>query len=179
MTPLATFIGSVTARVGFSVDSDLHEKSLRRIGSRWCKNHVELDLYVFVSVHFCCCCPFRMNLLSVQKHWVRYYMVRQSYKIGSMLHVKSDLDVLIRFYISRFEFRWIGSDLQRSGVAWSGQEVSSGFALAARAARSRPALAACARSQLLPKIYEFIHNNCKKYMNSYMTWNLICMNSYI
>ncbi len=44
--------GSVTARIGFSVDSDLHEKSLRRIGSRWCKNHVESDLDVFVSVHF-------------------------------------------------------------------------------------------------------------------------------
>ncbi len=43
---------SVTARIGFSVDLDLHEKSLRRIGSRWCKNHVELDLYGFVSVHF-------------------------------------------------------------------------------------------------------------------------------
>jgi hypothetical protein len=43
---------SVTARIGFSVDLDLHEKSLRRIGSRWCKNHVESDLYVFVSVQF-------------------------------------------------------------------------------------------------------------------------------
>ena len=43
---------SVTARIGFSVDSDLHEKSLRRIGSRWSKNHVGFDLYVFVSVHF-------------------------------------------------------------------------------------------------------------------------------
>ncbi len=57
--------GSVTARIGFSLDSDLHEKSLRRIGSRWCKNHVESDLYVFVSVHFFVfhpewiCCPFK------------------------------------------------------------------------------------------------------------------------
>ncbi len=47
-----TLARSVTARIGFSVDSDLHEKSLRRIGSRWCKTHVELDLYVFVSAHF-------------------------------------------------------------------------------------------------------------------------------
>jgi hypothetical protein len=43
--------GSVTARIGFSVDLDLHEKTLRRIESRWCKNHVELDLHVFVSIH--------------------------------------------------------------------------------------------------------------------------------
>ncbi len=46
------------------------------------------------------CFLFRMKLLSVKKHWVRYYMVRQSYKVGSMLHVKSDLNVLIWFYIS-------------------------------------------------------------------------------
>ncbi len=44
--------GSVTARIGFSLDSDLHEKSLHRIGSRWCKNHVKSDLYVFVSIQF-------------------------------------------------------------------------------------------------------------------------------
>ncbi len=98
----------VTARIGFSIDSDLHEKSLRRIRSRWFKNHAESDLYVFVSIHSFFCFPFRMNLLSAQKHWVRYYMVRQSYKIGSMLHVKSDLNVLIRFYTSRFDYRWIG-----------------------------------------------------------------------
>ncbi len=60
-----TFRRSVTARIGFSVDLDLHEESLRRIRSRWCKNHVESDLYVFVSVQFF---PFRMNLLSIQKH---------------------------------------------------------------------------------------------------------------
>ncbi len=71
------------------------------------------------------------------------------------------------------------TDLQRSGVAWSGQEVSSGFTLAARTARSRRALAARPCSQLLQKIYEFIHDNCKKYMNSYMIWIHICMNSYI
>jgi hypothetical protein len=35
---------SVTARIGFSVDSDLHEKSFRRIGSRWWKHHVNFDL---------------------------------------------------------------------------------------------------------------------------------------
>ncbi len=58
--------GSVTARIGFSVDLDLHEKLLRRFGSRWCKNHVESDLYVFVSIHFFfvfrsewICCPFK------------------------------------------------------------------------------------------------------------------------
>ncbi len=67
----------------------------------------------------------------------------------------------------------IGLDLQRTGTAWSGQEVSLGFALAARAARLQLALrargarswrtlAARVRSQLLPKIYEFIHDNCKK-----------------
>ncbi len=44
--------GSVTAKIGFSVDSDLHEKPLHRIGSRWCQNHIELNLYVFVSVQF-------------------------------------------------------------------------------------------------------------------------------
>ncbi len=27
-------VAGITARIGFSVDSDLHEKSLRRIGSR-------------------------------------------------------------------------------------------------------------------------------------------------
>ncbi len=125
---------AIRARISFSVDSDLHEKLLRRIGSRWCKNHVELDLcFCFRSIFFCF--PFRMNLLSVQKHWVQYYMVRQSYKIGSMLYVKLDLNVLIQFYISRFDYRWIGSDLQRSGAAWLGQKVSSGFALAACAAR--------------------------------------------
>ncbi len=98
---------SVTARIGFVVDSDLHEKLLHRIGSRWSKNHVELDLYVFCFRSIFCCFPFRMNLLSIQKHWVQYYMVRQSYKIGSILHVKLDLDVLIQFYISRFKFRWL------------------------------------------------------------------------
>ncbi len=53
---------SVTARIGFSVDSDLHEKLLCRIGSRWCKNHVESDLNVFVSVQF--------FLFSVQNEFV-------------------------------------------------------------------------------------------------------------
>jgi hypothetical protein len=33
------------SRIGFSVDLDLHEKMVRRIGSRRCKNHVESDLY--------------------------------------------------------------------------------------------------------------------------------------
>jgi hypothetical protein len=56
--------GSVTAIIGFFVDLDLHEKLLRRIGPRWCKNHVELDLCFCFRSFF----PFRMNLLSVQKH---------------------------------------------------------------------------------------------------------------
>jgi hypothetical protein len=60
-------VESVTAKIGFSVDPDLHEKSLRRIGSRWCKNHEESDLYVCVSVHFLFCFPFRIKLLSVPK----------------------------------------------------------------------------------------------------------------
>jgi hypothetical protein len=183
---VSLLVRSVTDRIGFSVDLDLHEKSLRRIRSRWFKNHVESDLYVFVSVHFF---PFRMNLLSVQKHWVRYYMVRQLYKIGSMLHVKLDLNVLIWFYVSRFDYMTIGSDLQRLGMASSGQEVSLGFALVARAARSQLMLRARgARSRLaraysfyfaLQKINEFIHDNYKKYINSYMIWIHICMNSYI
>ncbi len=44
--------GSVTAEIGFSIESDLHEKLLHRIGSISCQNHVESNLYVFVSVHF-------------------------------------------------------------------------------------------------------------------------------
>jgi hypothetical protein len=81
-----------------------------------------------------------------------------------MLHVKSDLNVLIRFYISRFNYMTIGLDLQRSGTAWSGQEVSLGFALAARAVHSQLALNACGARSLLARACSF----CKKYMNSYM-----------
>ncbi len=135
---------SVTARIGFSVDSDLHEKLLRRIESRWCKNHVESDLCFCFRLNFFLFSVQNEFVVRFQKHWVRYYMVRQSYKIGSMLHVKSDLNVLIRFYL--VSNRWIGSDLQRSGAAWSGQEVSSGFALAARAAHSQLALAASTKN---------------------------------
>ncbi len=43
---------SVTAKIGFSADPDLHEKLLCRIGSISFQNHVESNLYVFVSVHF-------------------------------------------------------------------------------------------------------------------------------
>jgi hypothetical protein len=50
--PRPQSVQSVTARIGFSIDLDLHEKLLRRIRSRWCKNHIELDLYVFVSIQF-------------------------------------------------------------------------------------------------------------------------------
>ncbi len=102
--------------------------------------------------------PFRTNLLSVQKHWVRYYMVRQSYKIGSMLHVKLDLDVLIRFYISRFEFRWLTDRIYKDraqpgrGRRWA-RASPLRLTLRARGARSR---LACACSF------------CQKYMNSYM-----------
>jgi hypothetical protein len=109
--------------------------------------------------------PFRMNLLSVQKHWVRYYMARQSYKIWSMLHVKSDLDVLIRFYISRFEFRWIGSDLQRSGAAWSGaRALPSQLTLRAHSLRCTLAARARGARSRLARARSF----CQKYMNSYM-----------
>jgi hypothetical protein len=54
--------GFVTARIGFSVDSDLHEKLLRRIGSRWSKNHVESDL--------CFCLRSIFFLFSVQNEFV-------------------------------------------------------------------------------------------------------------
>ncbi len=105
--------------------------------------------------------PFNFFLFSVQNEFV----VRSNtlspilhgetvIEIASMLHVKLDLDVLIRFYISRFKFRWIGSDLQRSGAAWSGAWASpSRLALRARSARSRLARA---------------RSFCQKYMNSYM-----------
>ncbi len=76
--------GSVTAKIGFSVDPDLHEKSLRRIRSISFQNHVESNLYVFVFVQFFFCFPFRIISLSVQKDCVRYYMVTLSYKIGSI-----------------------------------------------------------------------------------------------
>jgi hypothetical protein len=44
--------GSVAANIGSAIDLDLHEKPLQRIGSIWCQNHVELNLYVFFFVHF-------------------------------------------------------------------------------------------------------------------------------
>jgi hypothetical protein len=81
-----------------------------------------------------------------------------------MLHVKLDLNVLIRFYVSRFNYMTIGSDLQRSGAAWLGQEVSLGFALAARAVRLQLALPARGARSRLACACSF----CKKYMNSYM-----------
>ncbi len=73
--------------------------------------------------------------------------------------------------------RWAWALLSRLAL----RARSSRCALAARAARSRCALAGRARSQLIfctAKIYEFIHDNCKKYMNSYIIWIHICMNSY-
>ena len=43
---------SVTANIGSAIDSDLHEKPLHRIGSIWCRNHVESNLYVFFLFNF-------------------------------------------------------------------------------------------------------------------------------
>ncbi len=99
------FVGprSVTARIGFSVDSDLHEKLLRRIGSRWCKNHVELDLYVFVSVHFFfvfrsewICCPFENTVFDIT--WWDCH-------IKSDLHAACRFNVLIQLYIYRIDYQ--------------------------------------------------------------------------
>ncbi len=78
----------------------------------------------------------------------------------------------------------IGSTKIGRGLVGAGGELrlrprGSRWALAACAARLRRALVARARSQLLLKIYEFIHDNCKKYMNSYIIWIHTCMNSYI
>ncbi len=49
-TPPSRAAENIRANIGFSVDLDLHEKSLHKIGSIWCQNHVESNLYVFVSV---------------------------------------------------------------------------------------------------------------------------------
>ncbi len=182
----STYVGivfrSVTARIGFSVDSDLHEKSLHRIGSRWSKNHVESDIcFCFHSFFFVfhsewICCPFK-NTESDITWW-------DSHKIGFMLHLKSDLDVLIQFYLDSNLDDYDGIYKDRAqpgrGRRWA---RASPLRLALQARSSRCVLAARARgsrcSQLLPKIYEFIHDNCKKYMNSYIIWNHICLNSYI
>ncbi len=108
-------------------------------------------------------------------------------------HIKLDLCCmwnwlwmfLIWFYISRFDYmNRIGSTKIGRGLVGAGGELrlrpcSSRCALAARAVRLRRMLAARAHSQLLPKIYEFVHDNCKKYMNSYIIWIHICMISYI
>jgi hypothetical protein len=136
---------SVTARIGFSVDSDLHEKSLHRIGSRWSKNHVELDLYVFVSVQFFfvfrsawICCPFK-NTESDITWWDSHNRIYAARKIGF-----GSFDPIL----SRFEFRrltdWIYKDWARPGRgrrwAWA-----SPLRLTLRACSSRCALAARAR----------------------------------
>ncbi len=44
--------GSVASKIGFSVDLNLREKLSHRIGSIWCKNPVDLNVYVFVSIQF-------------------------------------------------------------------------------------------------------------------------------
>ncbi len=75
---------SVAANICFSIDSDLHEKSLHRIESIWCQNHVESNLYVFVSFQLFFSFPFRIIFLSVQKYRCRYYMALLSSNIGSI-----------------------------------------------------------------------------------------------
>jgi hypothetical protein len=54
------------------VESDLD-------GAKTMKNWIYMFVFPFIFFYF----PFRINLLSVPKHCVRYYMVRLSYKIGS------------------------------------------------------------------------------------------------
>ncbi len=76
--------GSVTAKIGFSVDLDPHEKLLHRIGPISCQNHVESILYVFVSIHFFCF-PFRMNFCPFKKT-VSDITLRHC-------HLKSDLHI--------------------------------------------------------------------------------------
>jgi hypothetical protein len=48
-------------------------------GAKTMKNR----MYMFVFPFIFFCFPFRIKLLSVPKHCVRYYMVRLSYKTGS------------------------------------------------------------------------------------------------
>jgi hypothetical protein len=74
----------VTYSLPLFVDLDQHEKLLHRIRSILCQNHVELNLYVFVSVHLFFRFPFRINFLSVQKYCCRYYMALLSSNIGSI-----------------------------------------------------------------------------------------------
>jgi hypothetical protein len=61
------------------------------------------------------------------------------------------------------------------GVAWSGQEVCSGFALAARAARSR--LGLHPRGLLYELVQYNLYKKCTNCMNLYHTI-CICMNLY-
>ncbi len=61
------------------------------VESDWCKNHVESDLFVFVSVHF-----FSVqNEYVVRSKTLSPVLHGETVIIGSMLHVKSDLNVLI------------------------------------------------------------------------------------
>jgi hypothetical protein len=85
-------LGSVIAKIGIFVDSDLHEKSSHRIGSIRCKNPVELNVYVFVSVQFFVCFLFRINSLSIQNYCCQYYM--------ALCHLKLDLHGVCRIGFS-------------------------------------------------------------------------------
>jgi hypothetical protein len=69
--------GSVTANIGFSVDLDLHEKLLLRIGSIWRQNHVESNLYVLFFVQFFFVfrsesirCPLKITAANNSWHYV-------------------------------------------------------------------------------------------------------------
>jgi hypothetical protein len=73
---LAATFGSVAANIGSAVDLDLHEKPLHRIGSIWCQNHVESNLYVFFFVHFfvfhseSILCPFKITAADITWRYV-------------------------------------------------------------------------------------------------------------
>ncbi len=63
---------SVAANISFSVDLDLHEKSLHRIGSIWCQNYVESNLYGFFLFNFVfvfrsesILCPFKITAANI------------------------------------------------------------------------------------------------------------------
>jgi hypothetical protein len=67
---------SVAANIGFTVDLDLHEKLLHRIGSIWCQNHIELNLYVCFFFNFfvfhseSILCPFKITAADITWHYV-------------------------------------------------------------------------------------------------------------
>jgi hypothetical protein len=74
---LSPLVRSVAANIGSAIDSDLHEKPLHRIGSIWCRNHVESNLYVFFSVQFffgfhseSILCPFKITAADITWRYV-------------------------------------------------------------------------------------------------------------